>query len=71
MDIGNPLFRAPFGARQVHTEDYNNNVSDNLMCQTRYDCLTHSKIVKYLPCKQRNEAIYNFLGSCLEETVQE
>jgi hypothetical protein len=22
MDIGNPPFRAPFGARQVHTEDY-------------------------------------------------
>jgi hypothetical protein len=21
MDIGNPTFRAPFGARQVHTED--------------------------------------------------
>jgi hypothetical protein len=22
MDIGNPTFRAPFGARQVHTEEY-------------------------------------------------
>jgi hypothetical protein len=22
MDTGNPPFRAPFGARQVHTEDY-------------------------------------------------
>jgi hypothetical protein len=22
MDIGNPLFRAPFGAHQVHTEEY-------------------------------------------------
>jgi hypothetical protein len=22
MDVGNPPFRAPFGARQVHTEEY-------------------------------------------------
>jgi hypothetical protein len=27
MDIGNPPFRTPFGARQVHTEDYSSGLN--------------------------------------------
>jgi hypothetical protein len=30
MDIGNPTFRAPFAARQVHTEDL---IPDNTYIQ--------------------------------------
>jgi hypothetical protein len=37
MDIGNPPFRAPFGARQVHTED-------NRRIYTPY-----MRLVPYLP----------------------